>query len=649
VNVLGVAENYSPWLVWLLPLLSSVIVPFISKFGEKLRNLFVVAIGALTLALSVSLVPIVSSKGRLDLTVEWITVGKLSLNAGVLLDPLSVLFANLVGLVGLVVLVYSLGYMAHEEGLDRYFFFMLLFIGSMTGLVLADNFLQLFIFWEMVGLCSYALVSFWYRKPEAVKAGIKVFIVTKIGDIALLAAILLIYAELHSLSYNILFEEYVRIPPFTFTVIAMLTLFGALVKSAQLPFHSWLYSAMEAPTSVSCLLHGATMVKAGVYLAARTHIIFCKVPLWLDTLAWVGAITAVVGALLALQTSDIKGVPAYSTVSQIGFMMVALGASPSPTSLGWFAGLFHTISHAFFQGLGFLAIGSIIHQLGTRDMRKMGGLRRDMPITFALCIVVILARSGIPPFCSFFSKGLIAKSLMLTNNFVLTSMIYVAAALTFAYSYRFLVMTFAGEKSPYVKKIKVHEAPWLMSASSSVLAAGTVILGFLGGSLISFLGTHYVFEIRSFLSLESLLFVITLLIGGLPIYFTYQRRIINLEALRRGMFGALQRVVKENFFLDRFYNLVASSFLGGSKVIYKIDMNLLERLPHAVAKGIVKLSHLMLVSFDLTLDRMVAFVAELIAFHSVKVRMMHKGALSHFVLAATMGIFLLYILLVLTT
>ncbi|HDN02243.1 MAG TPA: NADH-quinone oxidoreductase subunit L [Candidatus Bathyarchaeota archaeon] len=649
MSVLRIAEMYSPWLVWLLPLLSSIMVPLVSRLGKEVRNIFVIIVGTVTLFLSASLVPIVLSKETIDLTVEWVSVGKLNISIGVLLDPLSVLFANLVGLIGLVVLIYSLGYMAHEEGLDRYFFFMLLFIGSMTGLVLADNLLQLFIFWEMVGLCSYALVSFWYKKPEAVKAGIKVFIMTKIGDIALLAAILLIYAELHDLSYSALFTEYIKIPHFTFTVIAMLTLFGALVKSAQLPLHSWLYSAMEAPTPVSCLLHGATMVKAGVYLTARTHVIFCKVPLWLNTLAWVGAATAIVGALLALQTTDIKGVPAYSTVSQIGFMMVALGVSPSPSSLGWFAGLFHTISHAFFQGLGFLAIGSIVHQLGTRDMRKMGGLRRDMPITFALCIIVILARSGIPPFCSFFSKGLIAKSLMLNDNVILTAIIYAAAALTFAYSYRFLVITFAGEKSSYIKDMKVHEAPWLMSASSSILAAGTIILGFLGGSLISFLGTHYTFKIESFLSLESLLFVMTLLIGGLPIYLIYQRKIIDPEDLRKGVFGALQKIVEENFFLDRLYTTLTLGFLGSSKAILKVDMSIFERLPHLVAKGIVRISQLMLVSFDLTLDRMVAFTAELVAFHSVKVKMIHKGALSHFVLAATLGIFLLYILLVLTT
>lgn len=641
--------EYSPWLVWLFPIVSSLWVPLVSKLGNRARDGFVISVGVFTLIFSALLIPTISSGGSTDLSVKWIRIGGTDIRLGVFIDPLSLLFANLVAFVGLVVLLYSLSYMAHEEGLPRYYFFMLLFIGSMVGLVLADNFLQLFIFWELVSLCSYALVSFWYRKPEAVKAGMKVFIMTKIGDISLLAGILILYAGLHSLSYQQIFEQYWKLPQATLTAVSMLMLFGALVKSAQLPLHSWLYSAMEAPTSVSCLLHGATMVKAGVYLTARTHVIFCNVPLWLDSLAWIGAITAVLGAVLALHTTDIKGVPAYSTVSQIGFMMAALGVAPSPQSLGWFAGLFHTISHAFFQGLGFLAIGSIVHQLGTRDMRKMGGLRRDMPITFTLCIIVILARSGIPPFCSFFSKGLIAKSLLLADNIPLTLLIYAAAAITFAYSYRFLTITFAGEKSSYLKNIKVHEAPRLMSIASGILAAGTIILGFLGGSLVDFLGTRYVFDLASFFSLESLMFVVTLLIGGLPIYLIYQRRVVGTEDLRRGALGVLDRVIEENYFLDRAYGFIVRVLLSLSNNLYRMDIRVMERVPYFVANGIMRLSHIMLVSFDLTLDRVVAFTAEAIAVHSVKVRRVHRGVLSHFVLAATFGVLLLYILLILTT
>jgi NADH-quinone oxidoreductase subunit L len=567
--------------------------------------------------------------------------------------------------------------MAHEEGLTRYYFLMLFFIGSMTGLVMADNFFQMFIFWELVGLCSYGLVSFWYKNPNAVKAGIKVFLITKIGDIALLAGILLVYANLHVLSYKQVFEQYSSIAMPMLTAISLLMLFGSIVKSAQLPLHTWLYSAMEAPTAVSCLLHGATMVKGGVYLIARTHVMFSSIPLWLSSVAWIGALTALIGATLALHTPDIKGVPAYSTISQIGFIIAALGAASSPIDLGWFAALLHTISHAFFQGLGFLAIGSIIHQLGTRDMRDMGGLRRDMPITFILCLIVILSRSGIPPFSSFFSKGLIAESLLATGNIPLILIIYSAAALTFAYSYRFLVLTFAGEKSQYLKNIKVHEAPRLMNASASVLAAGCLILGFLGEPLVRFLGTNFVFNLASFLSLESLAFMVTLFIGGLPIYLFYQRRTLSLEKLRKGNLAFLDRTLEKGYFFDSVYEGIGKGVINLSNGFHDrvemgmmerapyfvagiitrfahafreaVELNILERIPVLIAAGSMRLAIITLMRFDSSLDRITHLAAHATALQSLKLRRIHSGSLPHLVLAAVLGFLFLCILLVLTT
>ncbi|RLI36097.1 hypothetical protein DRO55_04190 [Candidatus Bathyarchaeota archaeon] len=638
-------DGLSPWLVWLLPLASSILVPFVDRVGSRVRDGFVIVVGVITLILAASLIPEAHSAVGGPEGVEWIPVVDVKL--GVLVDPLSILFANLIALIGLVVLIYSLSYMAHEEGLARYYFFMLLFIGSMIGLVMADNFLQLFIFWEMVGLCSYALVSFWYKRPEAVKAGVKVFIMTKVGDIALLAGILILYANLNTLSYSEIFQRYGEVATPILTVVGMLMLVGAFVKSAQLPLHTWLYSAMEAPTSVSCLLHGATMVKAGVYLVARTHPIFSSIPLWLNSTVWLGALTAFIGATLALHTPDIKGVPAYSTVSQIGFMMAALGVSPHP--IGWFAGLFHMISHAFFQGLGFLAIGSIIHQLGTRDMRKMGGLRRDMPFTFALCIVVILARSGIPPFCSFFSKGLIASILLSSGDICLILLIYSATAVTFAYSYRFLVLTFAGEKSPYLKRIRVHEAPLLMCLSSSVLAVGSAVFGFFGNPLARFLGVNYAFRLESFFSLESLMFMTTLLIGGLPIYLIYQRRIIPPSRVRSGALSILDRLLENGYYFDSLYGGVAGGVMALSSWLRReLEIKVFERVPYLVASSVMALARFSLWNFEAALTRLIHLTAIATARHSVKIRRVHSGALPHFVLAATMGFLFLCILLLLT-
>ncbi len=668
-------EYYSPWLVWILPMISSLCVPLAAKFGSKARDCFVISTGIATLILATSMIPgIFSGDLKSPPSIRWIPV--IDIELGVLFDPLSILFTNLIAFVGLVVLVYSLSYMAHEEGLTRYYFFMLFFIGSMIGLVMADNFLQMFIFWELVGMCSYMLVSFWYKRPEAVKAGMKVFLMTKIGDIALLASILVVYADLHILSYRQVFERSETMALPLLTVTGFLMLFGALTKSAQLPLHTWLYSAMEAPTSVSCLLHGATMVKAGVYLIARTQLMFSGIPVWLSSVAWVGAITALLGATLALHTPDIKGVPAYSTISQIGFMIAALGTASSAESLGWFAGLFHMISHAFFQGLGFLAIGSIVHQLGTRDMRKMGGLRRDMPITFGLCIIVILARSGVPPFCSFFSKGLIASSLLSTGNIALILLIYSAAAVTFAYSYRFLVLTFAGEKPEHLRNVRVHEAPRLMSASAGILAAGCIILGFLGEPLVRFLGSSFVFDLASFFGPESLLFLVTLLMGGLPVYFVYQRKSISPEILRMGALSFMDRTLEDGYFFETVYGrivgrltkffeslhetveiglmehapyLVANGiarFTHGFREI--VEMNFLERIPALVATRSMQLAIITLGYFDSTLDKIIDLLAQGAALHSLKIKKIHGGALPQFVLAAVLGFIFLCILLLLT-
>lgn len=643
--------SYSPWLVWATPILASLLLPLVAKIGDKARDYFSISMSFVTLGFAASMVPGIyldTFEIPLGITAQWIPL--LGIQLGVLVDPLSILFTNLIAFLGLVVLVYSLGYMAHEEGLTRYYSLMLLFIGSMIGLVIADNFLQMFIFWEAVGMCSYALVSFWYKRPEAVRAGVKVFMMTRIGDIALLAGIVLIYVNLGTLSYQEAFVQAGKIALPILTSISFLMLTGAVAKSAQLPIHTWLYGAMEAPTSVSCLLHGATMVKGGVYLIARTHVIFCGIPAWLTSVTWIGAITALIGATLALHTPDIKGVPAYSTISQIGFMFTALGVTSSPQASGWFASLFHLLSHAFFQGLGFLSIGSIVHQLGTRDMRRMGGLRRSMPITFALCLVVLLARSGIPPFCGFFSKGLIASSVWSKGDVALMIVIYVAIALTFAYTLRFIILTFLGEKSGYASEIHVHEAPFIMSVSSGVLAAWCLILGFLEPALIRFMHVGLVFDFSQLFSFESLVFTSALLVGGLPTYLVYQRKTLSTDVFRKGVLAPIDKTLEKGYFFDPIYEgVVVNCFVKLSDGFYRfVETAGLERLPYLVAGGAMRATQSTYKYLEVSLDRLCYLVAEGVAFHGRKIKGMHTGILPHFVLAAVLGFFFLCILLLFT-
>ena len=282
-------ENYSAWLVWVIPLISSLFVPVIGRYSEKIRNYFVVAVALVTAALALSLVPSVwSGNGEaVSYSIPWISG---FVEAGVYIDPLSVLFACLVAFFAVIIVVYSQGYMKGEAGLSRYYFLILLFIGSMIGLVIADNMLQMFLFWEMVGLCSYALISFWYKKQESIHSGAKAFIMTRIGDIALLAAICLLFFMFNSFSFRgtiVAIQNAASngsLDVGLLVVVAFLALGGAIAKSAQLPLFTWLYSAMEAPTSVSALLHAATMVKAGVYLLARFILIFSVAPIVIEAL-----------------------------------------------------------------------------------------------------------------------------------------------------------------------------------------------------------------------------------------------------------------------------------------------------------------------------------------------------------------------------
>jgi NADH-quinone oxidoreductase subunit L len=644
---------YAPWLVWTIPMVSSLVIPVIAKLGGKARDYFAVLASLVTTVIALSMVPDVyfNTVSSPESTISWIPT--LGITAGVLIDPLSILFTSLIAFVGLVVVIYSLGYMKGEEGLTRYYFFMLIFIGSMIGLVISDNFLQMFIFWEMVGLCSYSLVSFWYKRPEAVSAGVKVFLMTRIGDVCLLAAIAILYISLGSFSFSYTLANIQNVPIPTLTAVAFLMLGAAIAKSAQLPLYTWLYSAMEAPTSVSALLHAATMVKAGVYLIARLFILFSPIvtliPMLLPCVAWIGAITAFVGATLALYTPDIKGVPAYSTVSQIGFMIAALGTVSSPASLGWFASLFHMLSHAFFQGLGFLLIGGIIHVLGTRDMRQMGGLRKAMPVSFFFFIVMALTTIGVPPFASFFSKGFIISSLWSTGDILLVLTIYASTAVTFAYTLRSVILVFMREKSEYLKKVHLHEAPTIMLFSAGILASLCFVLGFLGAWIGKFMGVTVEIGFSEAFSSATLIFILFLFIGGLPVYFTYYKESKAMEKIRNSLLTPLTVVLKHGYFLDDFYEkVVAKGVAEVSDLANTFEKSIFNRLPQYVAKGVIGLANNTHKYLDVLADELLYIIANRTLTSASKIKKTHSGSLQHFIAAALLGFLIILILIIVT-
>src|SRR5438034_3035998 len=373
----------------------------------------------------------------------WIVAADFETTVVALVDPLTGVMLLVVTGVGMLIHVYSIGYMHDDPGYARFFAYLNLFVFSMTMLVLAGNFLLLYVFWEAVGLCSYLLIGFWYTRDSAAQAGKKAFIVNRVGDFGFGLAIMWIWIAFGTLDYVAVFKGAETLAAATATGIALLLFMGACGKSAQVPLHVWLPDAMEGPTPVSALIHAATMVTAGVYMVARSHALFERSTVALDVVLWVGVITAVFAATIGLVQTDIKRVLAYSTVSQLGYMFAALGLG------AYAAGIFHLVTHAFFKALLFLGSGSVIHGLhGEQDMRRMGGLRKFMPVTAVTFIIGWLAIAGIPPFAGFWSKDDILLAAWAHGGSGLWKAVwlvgFVTALLTAFYMSRQVFMVFFG-------------------------------------------------------------------------------------------------------------------------------------------------------------------------------------------------------------
>jgi NADH-quinone oxidoreductase subunit L len=418
----------------------------------------------------------------------WIAVTGFHANFSFLLDQLTLVMLLVVTGVGLVIHLYSVGYMAAEEGYWRFFAYMNLFLFFMLTLVLAANFLLMFVGWEGVGLVSYLLIGFYYTKDSAANAGKKAFIVNRIGDFGFLLAMFLLIAHFGTLSFSEVFASIAAHPELQggfLTAIALLLLLGATGKSAQIPLYVWLPDAMEGPTPVSALIHAATMVTAGVYMLARAHVLFGRSPLALAIVAIIGAATAFFAATIGILQTDIKRVLAYSTISQLGYMFLACGVA------AYSMGIFHLVTHAFFKALLFLAAGSVIHALGgEQDMRNMGGLRKKLPVTFWTMTAAVFAISGLFPFAGFFSKDAILAATFTApqNGKALWAVGLVTAGLTSFYMFRLWYMTFFG--SPRYDESStghgehgahgVHESPWAMLLPLVILGILSLAGGWIG-------------------------------------------------------------------------------------------------------------------------------------------------------------------------
>jgi NADH-quinone oxidoreductase subunit L len=463
-----------PWLILFLPLFSAAVI---TLFTLKHRNVSaLISIGAIVIGF-ISTVAFIAANGWVtgEPSVNWLSISGLNIDFGLKLDHLSEMMMFVVTGVGGAIHIYSYGYMDEDRSKARFFAFMSLFTFSMLGIVLANNFIEMFIFWELVGVSSYLLIGFWFEKPSAVDAAKKAFFTNRLGDFGFLLGILVVWAALGSLNFTQLQSTLVANPialGTIATVAGLLVFCGAMGKSAQFPLHVWLPDAMEGPTPVSALIHAATMVAAGVYMLCR--ILFLLNADALHVIAYIGGFTSLLAALIAVQQNDIKRIIAYSTLSQLGYMVMAVGLNgPTPA-------MFHLTTHAFFKALLFLSAGSVI--LGMhheQDIWQMGNLRKKMPITFWTFLVGALALSGVPPFSGFYSKDSILAQALEQKNYLLFGVAVFVAALTAFYTFRlFFVVFFGQEKSKAASH--AHESPLVMTLPLLVLALFAAIGGFIG-------------------------------------------------------------------------------------------------------------------------------------------------------------------------
>jgi NADH-quinone oxidoreductase subunit L len=583
----------------LIPLCAGVFNVFFGRrLGGKAAGILASAAVGVSFGLAVYVFSQLPAAGIFrDVWYTWIESGSFQVNLAFQVDALSAIMLLVVTGIGFLIHIYSLGYMAHDDGMARFFIYLNLFIFFMLLLVMGDNLLLLFVGWEGVGLCSYLLIGFWYQDHKNVIAGNKAFIVNRIGDLGFILGIFLLVTELGrqgvwTLEFAELQKHVQMITPAKLTLITLLLSIGAAGKSAQIPLFVWLPDAMAGPTPVSALIHAATMVTAGVYMTARLHFLFTLAPYTLSIIAVVGAATAFFAATVALAQNDIKKVLAYSTVSQLGYMFVALG-------IGAFsAAIFHLFTHAFFKACLFLGSGSVIHALdGEQDMRKMGGLKSYLPQTYWTYLIATLAIAGIPFTAGFFSKDLILWQAFSHGSYGLWAIGIITAGLTAFYMFRQLFMVFHGSLRADHAKGHIHESPRLMTVPLVILAFGSIFSGWLGapeylwgsiwdGWLQPVFGADHGAE-HAPVATELLVTAITLAVVAIGIYLAYTKYGRAEKAAPGPAVGAgLYRLLLNSYWIDEMYDrLVVRPFTAASDWLARVfDPVVIDGVVNGVAK-----------------------------------------------------------------
>ena len=558
---------------------------------------------------------------------DFISVGSLKIPFAFQIDQLSSLFLLIITGVGFLIHVYSTSYMHEEkaEHFGRYFSFLNLFIFSMLLLVMGANYVIMFIGWEGVGLCSYLLIGYWFKKQEYNKAANKAFIMNRIGDLAFLIAIFWLIARVGSVSYSEIFStaSLAKLKATDVTIITLLLFVGATGKSAQIPLYTWLPDAMAGPTPVSALIHAATMVTAGIYMIARSNLMYSLSHITMDIVAYVGLATALLAATIALKQNDIKKILAYSTVSQLGFMFLALGCG------AYTAAVFHVMTHAFFKALMFLGSGSVIHAMGgEQDIRNMGGLSKKLKITFITFLIGCIAIAGIPPFSGFFSKDAILLSAF-EKNPVMYGVALFTALLTAFYMFRLLFITFTGKfRGTHEQEHHLHESPAAMTIPLIILAVLSIIGGFVG---IPEVFMHGGDKLGEFLSP-----VIATHVPEHPVSHSTE---YMLMALSTGLV-----VIMIIFAWIRFKNYQRSEATGFGKVLenkWYVD----ELYEKAIVKPLNNLGNFFSSIFEKSvIDDMVNSVGRLVNYGSRQLRLLQSGQVGNYVLLMVVSMVIIFVI-----
>ncbi|MBS4212609.1 NADH-quinone oxidoreductase subunit L [Neobacillus rhizophilus] len=573
------------WLIPLFPLLSFLILLLI---GKRLREASAYVGILLTLASLVFSILVLFERFTEPTYItkfDWLTIGDLHLTAGFEVNQLNALMLFIVSLVSFLVHTYSKGYMHGDERFPVFYAYLGLFTFAMLGLVISPNLLQTYIFWELVGVGSFLLIGFYFYKEEAKAAAKKAFIMTRIGDVGLFIGMILIFWQTKSFEYSEIFRavEAGAVSQTMITLTAILIFIGAVGKSGQFPLHTWLPDAMEGPTPVSALIHAATMVAAGVYLVAALFPLFQASQTALLTVATIGAFTAIFAASIGLVQTDIKRVLAYSTVSQLGYMMLALG------SAGYVAGVFHLMTHAFFKALLFLAAGSVIHAVHTQNIEEMGGLWKKLKFTGPLFLIGTLAISGVPGLSGFFSKDEILVAAWEGGHPVLFLLALIAAFFTAFYMFRLFFLVFTGEARGEQKH--VHESPSLMTLPMLVLGVLAIIGGYVNTPWFgSFLGDwlvdgnealgHGHIEGPAWIMIAA---TVVSLLGIYLAWLIYGKRSVARDWLS-GAGGTLHTILLNKYYVDEFYQLIVVNFVKGFSYFLRfIDVFLVEGIVKGVA------------------------------------------------------------------